>query len=67
LINNVDEGIEYDSQLFKEGISQIKLYSSIKPEWVKPLAEEAHKNKMRVAGHIPAFMTAETSNCCRIR
>ena len=59
LINNVDEGIEMIRSYSKKGYQQIKLYSSIKPEWVKPLAEEAHKNKMRVAGHIPAFMTAE--------
>jgi len=59
LINNVDEGIEMIRSYSKQGYQQIKLYSSIKPEWVKPLADEAHKNKMRVAGHIPAFMTAE--------
>jgi len=59
LINNVDEGIVMIRNYSKKGYQQIKLYSSIKPEWVKPLAEEAHKNKMRVAGHIPAFMTAE--------
>ncbi len=59
LINNLDEGIAAIRKYAKQGYQQIKLYSSIKPEWVKPLAEEAHKNNMRVAGHIPAFMTAE--------
>ena len=41
------------------GYHQIKLYNSIKPEWVKPLAEHAHKLGMRVGGHVPAFMRAE--------
>lgn len=59
LINNVDEGIKAIHDYASKGYQQIKLYSSIKPEWVKPLAAEAHKYKMRVAGHIPAFMTAE--------
>jgi imidazolonepropionase-like amidohydrolase len=59
LINNVDEGIRYIRDYARKGYQQIKLYSSIKPEWVKPLADEAHKHNMRVAGHIPAFMIAE--------
>ena len=58
LINNVDEGIKAIRDYAKLGYTQIKLYSSIKPEWVKPLIDEAVKNNMRVAGHIPAFMTA---------
>ena len=41
------------------GYKQIKLYNSIKPEWVKPLAARAHQHGMRVAGHVPAFMRAE--------
>ncbi|MBC7904455.1 MAG: amidohydrolase family protein [Gemmatimonadaceae bacterium] len=60
-INNVEEGIAAIREFAAKGYQQIKLYSSIKPEWVKPLAAEAHKNKMRVCGHIPAFMTASTA------
>jgi hypothetical protein len=41
------------------GYIQIKLYSSIEPDWVAPLAERAHSHGMRVSGHIPAFMSAE--------
>lgn len=59
LINSVEEGIAAIRDYARKGYQQIKLYSSIKPEWVKPLAEEAHAHHMRVAGHIPAFMTAE--------
>lgn len=58
LINNVEEGKQFIREYAELGYQQIKLYSSIKPEWVKPLIEEAKKYKMRVCGHIPAFMTA---------
>jgi Amidohydrolase family len=43
----------------KLGYVQIKIYSSVKPELVPPMIEEAHKLGLRVSGHIPAFMTAE--------
>jgi imidazolonepropionase-like amidohydrolase len=58
LINNVEEGKQFIKEYADLGYQQIKLYSSIKPEWVKPLIDEAKKYKMRVCGHIPAFMTA---------
>ncbi len=58
LINNVEEGKKAIREYAQEGYQQIKLYSSIKPEWVKPLIDEARKHHLRVAGHIPAFMTA---------
>lgn len=38
---------------------QIKIYSSIKGEWVPAMAEAAHARGMRVAGHIPAFSTPD--------
>ena len=38
---------------------QIKTYSSMEPEWIKPLADHIHSKGMRLSGHIPAFMTAE--------
>jgi len=40
------------------GYVQIKIYSSVKPELVPAIIEEAHKNGLRVSGHIPAEMTA---------
>ena len=43
----------------ENGYIQIKLYSSIEPEWVAPIAERAHSHGLRVSGHIPAFMSAE--------
>ena len=58
LINSLDEGKKAIADYAAKGYQQIKLYSSIKPEWVKPLIDEARKYKMHVCGHIPAFMTA---------
>lgn len=58
LINNLEEGIKAIEDYKSKGYDQIKLYSSIRPEWVKPLAAKAHSLGMRVCGHIPAFMTA---------
>ena len=40
------------------GYVQIKIYSSVKPELVPAIIDEAHKNGLRVSGHIPAEMTA---------
>jgi imidazolonepropionase-like amidohydrolase len=42
----------------KLGFVQIKIYSSVKPELVPAIIDEAHKNGLRVSGHIPAEMTA---------
>ncbi|MAL03095.1 MAG: amidohydrolase [Arenimonas sp.] len=42
-----------------QGYPQIKIYSSIPPEWVAPMAERMHGHGIRLSGHIPAFMTAE--------
>jgi len=58
LINSLEEGLKYIDDYHKKGCQQIKLYSSINPAWVKPLADKAHGYGMRVCGHIPAFMTA---------
>jgi len=41
------------------GYEQIKVYSSLKPELVSYIAEQAHARGMRLSGHVPAFMTAE--------
>ena len=43
----------------ENGYIQIKLYSSIEPDWVAPIAARAHSHGMRLSGHIPAFMSAE--------
>jgi imidazolonepropionase-like amidohydrolase len=40
------------------GYVQIKIYSSVPPAIVPAIIDEAHKNGLRVSGHIPAEMTA---------
>jgi len=61
LINNVEEGIKAIDNYASKGYQQIKLYSSIKPEWVIPLVNHAKEKNLRVCGHIPAFMTATSA------
>lgn len=41
------------------GYFQIKIYNSMNPDWVKPIADEAHRLGMTVTGHIPAFDTPD--------
>ena len=48
----------------KLGYQQIKIYSSVKPDLVPPIIDEAHKAGLRVSGHIPAYMTA--SQCVKL-
>ncbi|WP_158628841.1 amidohydrolase family protein [Dyella choica] len=40
------------------GALQIKVYSSVKPELVPIITEEAHKLGMTVTGHVPSGMTS---------
>jgi len=41
------------------GFILVKIYSSVKPELVPAIVDEARKRGLRVGGHIPAGMTAE--------
>lgn len=41
------------------GYWQIKIYNSMNPAWVPAMVKEAHALGMRVAGHVPAFSTAD--------
>ncbi|KAK6033548.1 amidohydrolase family protein [Ostertagia ostertagi] len=59
IIRSLDEGFAAIDEFKRLGYQQIKLYSAIKPAWVKPMAAYAHKAGLKVCGHIPAFMTAE--------
>lgn len=55
----LEEALDRTDFFARHGYIQIKLYSSIEPEWVAPIAERAHSHGMRLSGHIPAFMSAE--------
>ncbi len=59
IVNSLEEGFDAVRDYKEKGYQQIKLYSSIDPEWVRPMANLAHELGMRVSGHIPAYMLAE--------
>ncbi|HSG52628.1 MAG TPA: hypothetical protein VLA40_11035, partial [Rheinheimera sp.] len=58
-VNSLAEAHEKIDWFADNGYLQIKIYSSIDPKWVKPIAEHAHHRGMRLSGHVPAFMTAQ--------
>jgi len=58
LVADEKSGREWIDKYAALGMVQIKLYSSLKPELVAPLAEAAHKKGLRVSGHIPSGLTA---------
>src|SRR6185503_7396507 len=41
------------------GYIQIKIYNSMNPDWVKPMATEAKRLGLRTVGHVPAFATPD--------
>lgn len=59
VVDSVEEGRRAIDWYAARGYRQIKLYNSIKPEWVQPLAAHAKGRGLTVAGHVPAFMKAE--------
>jgi imidazolonepropionase-like amidohydrolase len=64
LVATPEEGRAAIARYSELGYPHIKLYSSLKPELVPGLIDQAHGLGMRVSGHIPAFMTAE--ECVRL-
>ncbi|MBV8859438.1 MAG: amidohydrolase family protein [Acidobacteria bacterium] len=59
LVDTEEEARAAVDSFARLGYSQIKIYSSIKPELVPILAKLAHEKGLRVSGHVPAFMSAE--------
>jgi hypothetical protein len=59
LAENQDQALAMVREYAAEGYPQIKIYSSIDPAWVKPIAQEVHRNGMRLSGHIPSYMTTQ--------
>lgn len=48
-----EQAIALVRQYKNAGYEQIKIYQSLKPELVKTVADEAHKLRMTVTGHVP--------------
>ena len=40
------------------GYQLVKLYNSLRPDWIAPIATEAHRLGLTVAGHVPAFSSS---------
>jgi imidazolonepropionase-like amidohydrolase len=54
-----EQARQYVKWYADHGYTHIKVYSSLKPELVPVIAEEAHRRGMRLSGHIPEGMRAE--------
>ena len=59
VVNNVEEAEKAVDWYAQRGYRQIKLYNSIHPDWVVPIAAYAHSRGLRVSGHVPAFSRSE--------
>jgi cytosine/adenosine deaminase-related metal-dependent hydrolase len=59
LVSTIEEARRWIDRYAALGYVQVKLYSSLDPRLVAPIAAYAHAQGMRVSGHVPAFMTAE--------
>ncbi|WP_171037823.1 amidohydrolase family protein [Dyadobacter luticola] len=54
--NTPDEAIKAVRNYKEKGFDQIKIYSSIKPEILKVISDEAHRLGLTVTGHVPQGM-----------
>jgi imidazolonepropionase-like amidohydrolase len=54
----LDDALAWVDRHAQHGCRGIKLYNSIHPEWMAPLAERARARGLRVSGHVPAFARA---------
>jgi hypothetical protein len=53
------EALKYVDWYADHGYRQIKIYNSMTPDWVAPIAKLAHARGLRVSGHVPAFMSPD--------
>jgi len=58
LIDSEAQALAAIDNYAKLGYDGIKIYSSIKPEFVPGMIKFAHEKGLRASGHVPAFMTA---------
>jgi hypothetical protein len=58
IVSSADEAKAAVRWYADRGYTMVKLYNSMKAEWVPETAAEAHHLGMRVLGHVPAFSTA---------
>ena len=58
LVSTPQQATDWVGKYAGLGYDQVKIYSSVKPELVEPIAKRAHDLGLRVSGHIPAGMWA---------
>lgn len=59
LVDSEAKAVEAVRWYAARGYWQIKVYNSMNPAWVPAVVQEAHRLGMRVAGHVPAFSSAD--------
>jgi len=59
IVDSIDEAKERVRWYASHGYWGLKIYNSMKPDYVKVIAEEAHRLGLHVSGHVPAFMSSE--------
>ncbi len=59
LVDSEAKAIEAVRWYAARGYWQVKLYNSMTPAWAPAIVAEAHRLGLRVAGHVPAFGTAD--------
>ena len=59
IVDSVDEAKEKVRWYADHGYWGIKIYNSMNPEFVKAIADEAHRRGLHLSGHVPAFMSSE--------
>lgn len=59
VVESQEEAIAAIRAYARRGVFQIKVYNSINPAWVPAMIAEARRLGLRVAGHVPAFTTAD--------
>lgn len=58
IVSTQEEAVDAVKAYGNGDFFQIKIYNSMKGEWVPAMVEEAEKQGLRVSGHVPAFSTA---------
>lgn len=57
--SSLEEALNHVRWYADHGYFQIKIYNSLPPEWVAPVAARAHELGLGVTGHVPAFSSPD--------
>ncbi|MEO7335882.1 MAG: amidohydrolase family protein, partial [Caldimonas sp.] len=56
VVTSREEALAAVDAAARRGLDAIKLYGSLDPAWVAPMAAQAHRSGLHVHGHVPAGM-----------